>query len=64
MIKKYIGLAALPFAISGGAFVKVLQTSIGLVSYLCDVDSTFKLSDKLFEFKSSNVISYVIGKTG
>lgn len=58
-VKKYIGLAALPFAISGGAFVKVLQTSIGLVSYLCDIDSTFKLSDKLFEFKGPVVISDV-----
>ena len=52
-------MAALPFAISAGAFVKVLQTSIGLVSYLCDIDSTFHLSDKLFEFKGPVVISDV-----
>lgn len=32
-VKRYIGLVALPFSISGGAFVKALQTSIGLVSY-------------------------------
>ncbi|SFT76920.1 hypothetical protein SAMN05421857_3210 [Chryseobacterium formosense] len=27
-VKRYIGLAALPFAISGGAFVRALQTSV------------------------------------
>jgi len=59
-IKRYIGLAALPFAISGGAFVKALQTSIGLVSYLCDIDSTFHISDKLFKFKGPVVLSDVI----
>jgi len=45
-----------------GAFVKVLQTSISLVSYLCDIDSTFHLSDKLFEFKGQVVISDVFLK--
>lgn len=59
-IKKYVGVAALPFAISGGAFIKALQTSLGLVSYLCDIDSTFKFSDKLFEFKGPVVITDVI----
>ncbi|KFE99153.1 hypothetical protein IX39_00215 [Chryseobacterium formosense] len=61
-VKKYIGFAALPFAISGGAFVKALQTSIGLVSYLCDIDSTFHLSDKLFEYKGPVIVSDVFLK--
>lgn len=58
-----MGLAALPFAISGGVFVKALQTSISLVSYLCDIDSTFNLSDKLFEFKGPVIISDVYLKS-
>ena len=61
-IKAYIGIAALPFTISGGAFVKAFQTSVGLVSYLCDIDSTFHLSDKLFEYKGPVVISDVFWK--
>lgn len=55
-IKAYIGIAALPFTISGGVFLKALQTSVGLVSYLCDIDSTFHLSD---EFGYANKISSI-----
>ena len=58
-VKRYIGFAALPFAIAGGTFVKALQTSIGLVSYLYDIDSTFHLSNKLFKFKGPAVLSDV-----
>lgn len=61
--KRYVGLAALPFAISGGVFVKALQTSNSLVSYLCDIDSSFSLSDKLFEFKGPVIISDVYLKS-
>lgn len=50
---------ALPFAISGGAFIKALKISIALVSYLCNIDSSFNLSDKLFEFKGPVIISDV-----
>lgn len=49
----------MPFGVSTGAFVKALQTSIGLVSYICDIDSTFHLSDKLFKFKGPVVLSDV-----
>ena len=58
-VKQIVGLAALPFTIEAGAFIKALQASIGLVSYLCDIDSTFHLSDELFEFKGPVVISDV-----
>lgn len=39
-----------------------LYTSAGLVSYLCDIDSTFHLSDKLFAYKGPVVISDVSWK--
>lgn len=48
--KRYEGLVALPFAINHGAFIKALQ--IALVSYFCDIDSRFNLSDKLFARKN------------
>ncbi|AZI32945.1 hypothetical protein [Kaistella carnis] len=60
--KRYVGIAALPFAISGGVFVKALQSSVALVSYFCDIDSTFRLSDNLFKFKGPVVISDVYWK--
>ncbi len=47
----------LPFTTSGETFIEAFQTSVGLVSYLCDIDSTFHLSDKLFEFRGPLVIS-------
>lgn len=40
-------------------FIKALQTSVGLVSYLCGIDSAFHLSDKLFGFRGPVVISDV-----
>ncbi|MDR2238253.1 MAG: hypothetical protein LBE92_19175 [Chryseobacterium sp.] len=58
-IKTIIGLAAIPFTIEAGAFVKSLQMAVGLVSYLCDIDSTFSLSEKLYEYKGPVVISDV-----
>lgn len=58
-IKTIIGLAAIPFTIEAGAFVKSLQTAVGIVSYLCDIDSTFSLSEKLYEYRGPVVISDV-----
>ena len=52
----------LPFTTSGETFIEAFQTSVGLVSYLCDIDSTFHLSDKLFEYKGPVVISDVFWK--
>lgn len=61
-VKTVIGLAALPFTIEGGAFVKALQGAIGVVSYLCDIDSTFRLSSYLYEYKGPVVVSDVYWK--
>lgn len=43
------------FYTSGGTFIE----AFGLVSYLCDIDSTFHLSDKLFDYKSPVIVSDV-----
>lgn len=57
--KNIVSVAAIPIEIEAGAFVKVLQESLGLIAFLCDIDSYFKFSEKLYEYRGPVIISDV-----
>lgn len=57
--KNIISVAAIPIEIEAGPFVKVLQESLGLIAFLCDIDSYYELSETLYEYRGPVVISDV-----
>lgn len=57
--KNMVSVAAIPIELEAGIFVKVLQETLSLVAFLCDIDSYYELSDKFFEYKGPVVISDV-----
>ncbi|AZB24300.1 hypothetical protein EG339_06595 [Chryseobacterium bernardetii] len=59
IVKNTVSLAAVPYELELGPFVKVLQESLGLVAFLCDVDSEYELTDSLFEYRGPVIISDV-----
>lgn len=58
-VKNIVSVAAIPIELEAGVFVKILQQSLGLIAFLCDVDSYYELSEKLYEYKGPVVTSDV-----
>ncbi|MDY3318131.1 hypothetical protein PG637_01750 [Riemerella anatipestifer] len=57
--KKIVEIVSIPIAIKAYPWLKALQESISLISYLCTADDVMKLTDKLFDFRGPVVISEV-----
>lgn len=57
--KNVASLASVPLEIEAGLFVKVLQECVGLVAFLCDLDSAYGLTDSWFKYRGPVVISNV-----
>lgn len=57
--KNVVSLASVPLEIEARLFVKVLQECVGLVAFLCDLDSAYGLTDGWFKYRGPAVISDV-----